>query len=220
MGRWVGNEWGVEDKQLFDFIKSRLDSSKKTFNLIMTTSNHPRYTVNLKEEACEFCEMPEKFQSLYDESNPLEIFGHFKYGDKCVGDFIKDVEKTHPSSLFVITGDHWSRHFLNAKPKLYDRKSVPLILYGEGVKQYINPEVKLAGSHTDIAATLLNMIGPKGEKYHTFVRNIFDLTEKPVSYGVGTAVTPKKIENVGQKDKAYQDLQAIAWWMTMKGDGI
>ncbi|MBF0220174.1 MAG: sulfatase-like hydrolase/transferase, partial [Gammaproteobacteria bacterium] len=41
------NEWGVRDRQLFDFILSKLDDNQPSFNFILTTTNHPPYDLNL-----------------------------------------------------------------------------------------------------------------------------------------------------------------------------
>ena len=44
------NEWGIDDRALFEFVLKRVNSEKEpTFNLIMTTSNHPPFSIRLKQ---------------------------------------------------------------------------------------------------------------------------------------------------------------------------
>ncbi len=41
------HEWGVDDEYLLDFIADTVDDSRPSFNLIMTTSYHPPYNVDV-----------------------------------------------------------------------------------------------------------------------------------------------------------------------------
>src|SRR5204862_3901280 len=45
----TGNEWGVDDEVLFKFVQERT-AQEPTFNVIMTTSYHPPYSVDLKSK--------------------------------------------------------------------------------------------------------------------------------------------------------------------------
>ncbi|MDR2432659.1 MAG: sulfatase-like hydrolase/transferase, partial [Puniceicoccales bacterium] len=50
MGIYEGNEWGVNDKDLFAFIERNFSPDTDSFNLILTASNHPPYSVDLVAE--------------------------------------------------------------------------------------------------------------------------------------------------------------------------
>lgn len=237
MGDWEGNEWGVHDKQLFEYILTKLDSDVPTFNLIMTTSNHPRYVVDLEAEGCPVCEIPESIKPYYDGSVNLRILGHFWYADRCVGDFVEEVNQRHSPTLFAITGDHWSRHFLNKNPTLYERKSVPLVLYGPEVLQGVNKPANVAGSHLDIAPTLLDILSDRRGSYYSLGRNILDESKRQIGFGVDAVVTPDSIwemnnnqpieqtpwaaqepsEDTGELSYLYNALHGVGWFRIMKG---
>ena len=73
-----------------------------------------------------------------------------------IGNFVEDIETTYPKeNLFVITGDHADRTNIEAKPTLFNRYTVPCIIYGDGItKNILSDEV--AGGHINIGATYLN----------------------------------------------------------------
>lgn len=240
MGAWEGNEWGVHDKQLFDYIVRKLDPKKPSFNVIMTTSNHPRYCVDLKKEGCPVVKVPEKLKNIYDGSVSLHVLGHYWYADRCLGKFVDEAHKKFGASLFAITGDHWSRHFLNKHPSLYERKSVPLVLYGPEVLKNVKVPKEMAGSHIDIAPTLLELVAPKGYEYSSFGRNMFDAKGRQMGFGVGAVITPQGILEMSYekqfeavpgckgrvcdgKEEAkelYNALHGVAWARIMKGSKL
>ncbi|MFM1941587.1 MAG: hypothetical protein RI897_569, partial [Verrucomicrobiota bacterium] len=63
-------------------------------------------------------------------------------------------------SLFAITGDHYSRRALASRPTLYQRTSVPLVLYGPALGRVARPPA-LAGSHVDMVPTLVELVAPE-----------------------------------------------------------
>lgn len=199
MGEWNGNEWGVEDKQLFDFIYKTIRSAETpTFNLIMTTSNHPRYTVDLDKEGCGIASIPQSLAAVYDGSVPLKVLGHIRYADKCVGEFVDKIEGDALSCLFAITGDHWSRHFINKMPSEYEKSSVPLIIYSPGMGQDFGRKGAFKGGHHDIAPTLLNLVASEGYCFHSFGGNIFEYPDLILS----------------------NDVRALAWHASIVGDNL
>lgn len=241
MGTWTGNEWGVHDKQLFEYVVSHLDPQKPSFNLIMTTSNHPRYIVDLKAENCPICGIPDDLQKFYDGSVDLNVLGHFWYADHCMGNFVEKAQEKLPLTLFAITGDHWSRHFLNNSPSLYERKSVPLVIYGPEITNNIEVPNEIAGSHLDIGPTLLELASENEEVYYSLGRNLFDKNKKQIGVGVDTIITPDFIfeiqnshiieslpwrknlvqyENDNNKLLSihYNAVHALGWWRIMKGN--
>lgn len=238
MGVTVGSEAKVRDKEIFDFILSTLDPNVPSLNLIMTTSNHPRYIVDLAAEDCQLSKIPEPIGVHCDGSVSLKVLGHFRYADKCVGNFVDKAKKLFNTSLFAITGDHWSRHFLNSKPSLYERKSVPLVLYGPEFLKNLQVPAQMAGSHIDIAPTLIELVALKGHKYHSMGRNILDASKEQIGFGTGAVITPNIIwemnsvnsvekltwANTNVKEASPQELarlynafHGVSWWRIMKG---
>jgi len=231
-----GNEWGVHDADLFDFINESTKDDEPSFNLIMTTSNHPPYSVDLEKEGCPLEFIAEKVAEIDPSANPdLKVLGHFWYADRCLGSFVEKVESQHDDSLFVITGDHWSRRFINKTPSLYERKSVPLILYGKNFNKKLNASTQLAGSHLDIAPTLIELIAPEGFVYKSLGKNLLNPNERQIGFGADIVITPKLIvdvnsklaENIPESENAlgnledgdshelvslYNALHGIGWW--------
>ena len=93
---------------------------------------------------------------------------HIWYSDWAIGEFVKKVEKRYPESLFIFTGDHYGRRFINSHPTLYERSTVPLIIYG---KNFITPDLSIIstpGSHIDIIPTIISLIAPNQFEYQSF----------------------------------------------------
>lgn len=237
MGGGLRNSWGVHDEQLFDYILATLNPNVSSFNLIVTTSNHPNYEVDLGKVKCPIQSIPLDLRKHCDGSLSLKILGHVWYADHCVGCFVEEAEKKFSPGLFVLTGDHWSRRFPNSKPHLYERKSVPLIIYGPEVIKKIKVPQKMAGSHLDIAPTLIELIAPKGTPYVSLGRNLFDENKPQIGFGAKAFITSDAIGEVFEKkvveylpwvsshgeinqthlEQQYRDIHGIGWWRIMKG---
>lgn len=164
------NAWGTEDRYFLGRTKELFDGTKPSFNVILTSSNHPPLTVDLSKE-------PEvKSEKAYSDILPPALAGdkdliaklrHFEYSDKYISDFIKDMSAKYPNSLFIFTGDHAQRWTINPTPGIFEKVAVPLIVYGSGVKKDMFEE-GAAASHKDIAALTLELAAPKDFIYYAF----------------------------------------------------
>lgn len=238
MGDWLkGNEWGVDDGALFDFIVTQLDKETPSFNLILSTSNHPPYDLDVSGKGFHLKEIPDDLKDAYDGRVPLDVFGHLWYSDHEVGRFVREAEKQFPNAVFAITGDHWSRKFLNEHPTLYESYSVPFVLYGKDVLEGVNVPTRMAGSHLDIMPTLLELASPKGSTYHSLGGNILDLGRAQVGIGRGVMMTPENLIAGGRVERLpfgdqgptpdpsevsrlVQSWRALGWWRIMKGSEL
>ncbi len=162
------NTWGTNDRNLFDALASHLSEEEPTVHLIMTTSNHPPYNVDLPAEGFDVSRAEELVRELIpDESDPHNLaveIGHYYYMDKAATEFIRQTEEKYPDSLFVITGDHAVRSNPGAHPTMYEFQSVPLVLYGAGISHDILP-ADAVGGHTGIMPTLIELLAPSGFVY-------------------------------------------------------
>ena len=162
------NTWGTNDRNLFKALAAHLDGEEPTVHLIMTTSNHPPYNIDLEAEGFDVAGTEEKVRELIpSESDPHNLaveLGHYYYMDKVATEFIKEVEQKYPDSLFVITGDHAVRSNPGAHPTMFEFQSVPFVLYGAGVTHDILP-TEAVGGHTGIMPTLVELIAPAGFAY-------------------------------------------------------
>ncbi|MBF0471105.1 MAG: sulfatase-like hydrolase/transferase, partial [Gammaproteobacteria bacterium] len=128
-----GNEWGVDDKVLFDYILSLPSETQPSFNLIMTTTNHPPYDLDLHQEGFPHKSLPQPLHATKDET--LSVLGHLWYADRELGRFVRSQLRRQPDTLFVITADHTARlaiRFAEKSPVTtggWQQLSVPLVLY-------------------------------------------------------------------------------------------
>jgi hypothetical protein len=148
------------------------------------------------------------------------------------------MEKKLPGSLFVITGDHHSRRFLNGRPTLYERSAVPLVLYGPKVLTGFTPPERVAGSHLDITPTLVEMFAPAGFAYQSLGRNIFDPRQPALAFGTKRVIGPGCILDAAaatapepfpgkplsplpapaeELRRRFATLHGLGWWRIMKG---
>jgi phosphoglycerol transferase MdoB-like AlkP superfamily enzyme len=158
----VSHEWGVDDEYLLDFVAGKVDDDRPSFNLIMTTSYHPPYNVDVWGKGFPLKRVPSDIVPMFDNTTSLKMLGHLWYADKCLGDFVKKIEGNLPRPLFAFTGDHFGRKFINANPDFFERSGVPLIMYGKEVLQGVKLPAGAAGTHIDIGPTLIELSAPKG----------------------------------------------------------
>ena len=204
MGAWQLKEWGLDDHIMFDFISSRLSDDKPTFNIILTTSNHSPYDIPVYEWGFPYREMPDSLKDKYDGELPMSVFGHLWYSDKVLARFIRRTEKQLPGTVFAVTGDHRSRKYLSRRYTRYERRSVPLLLYG---KPFIPEGIagdSIAGSHMDIMPTLIALCAPEGFTYYSLGTNLLDPRRRQIGFGVHAAITPDFIMELNHQRNAFR----------------
>lgn len=237
------NEWGVADGYLFDFVSRHVDDATPSFNLILTTSNHPPYDLDLEGLGYPLAgkELPAPLQATKAET--VKVLGHLWYSDQQIGRFVHETEQRLEAPLFAITGDHTSRlqvHFPD--DNVAEQYLVPFVLYGpEILPQAAMPET--AGSHTDITATLVELAAPAGFHYVAYGENL--LTRPSSSYAQGyrfligekSIVTdtqpPQRFRLPGQQVLAGADesaldaairyhhaLRALSWYRVREGTSL
>lgn len=234
-----GDSWGVYDEHLFDFILKKIDPRKPSFNLIMTTTNHSPYPIDLSSKGCPLVANPKKYPQLEKSASDPKILGHFWYNDWCIGKFIDEAEKRLPGSLFAITGDHSSRRYFTHTPSLYEKNSVPFIIYGKNMLINVKAPKAMAGSHIDMAPTLIELIAPKNFTYKSFGSNLLNENERQVGMGADVVITPNGIQWVDDKTivqplpwtetadihndyyyNLYNALHGIGWARIMQGTEV
>ncbi|GAA4937871.1 LTA synthase family protein [Algibacter agarivorans] len=239
-GGLASGSWGVEDEVLFNMVLKNTDTTKYSLNVILTTSYHPPYTVDVYSKGFPYKtidDFPKEVSKYYDNGMTLDALGHLWYSDKAIGDFVTKAENRYPESVFCFTGDHYGRRFINHQPSLYEKSSVPFVVYGKSVQKQVNTT---PGSHIDIMPTLIEMIAPEGFEYYSFGTSLFD---EKIKYGIGFCKIltsnellyfpkDKQIETFDliSKKKNYIDetslkehadkLMALSWHYIMKGDHI
>jgi phosphoglycerol transferase MdoB-like AlkP superfamily enzyme len=230
-------EWGVDDKHLFHFAIEHT-GAEPTFNLIMTTSYHPPYSVDLEKEGFDAGRLKSDSLGVRLSEEQLRVLGHLWYSDKCVGGFVAGAESRLERPVFVITGDHYSRkQYVSARPThtLYEQLAVPLVIHGP--KALVPRPAALAGSHLDIVPTLVNLAAPRGFDYHAFGCDLFDQSKPQAGFGCNAVMgtdfilkinDPAHVEDLHGQARVdvdgaalalhYRQLHGLGWWRAMKGN--
>jgi phosphoglycerol transferase MdoB-like AlkP superfamily enzyme len=235
------HEWGVDDEYLLDFVAGTVTDDRPSFNLIMTTSYHPPYNVDVWAKGFPLRKVPDDIAPMFDDTTSLRMLGHLWYSDKCLGDFVKKAEGRLSRPLFAFTGDHFGRKFINEKPEFFERSGVPFILYGSEVLRGISVPKGAAGAHIDIGPTLVELAAPRGFAYYSvgqdllFPRKeflgigffrvigkdfILDVSGPPKFHPLPGAPLPTILPDVNELKAAFNRAYGIGWWRVRRGEKL
>jgi phosphoglycerol transferase MdoB-like AlkP superfamily enzyme len=155
------NQWGVYDEHLLDFVFNSLDKNdRKKFMLVMTTTNHPPYSLpkNYKKLPLN---IPEDLNKrILDKDLGNKRFAVYQYANDSVGKFITRIKKSKyaDNTIVAITGDHnfWGL-FEYPTEEIFNSQKVPFYIY---IPKRLKPreiDTSVFGSHPDIMPTLYNL---------------------------------------------------------------
>ena len=239
IGSWASsNEWGVNDDYLFEFVLKTVNDDRPSFNMILTTTNHPPYDIDVRAKGFKLREIPAGLKNvLAADINFIEL-GHYWFADRCIEDFALNVEKKLKLPLVVITGDHAWRKKIIKRPDLYEKSAVPLVFCGRDVLDGVALPPEVSGSHLDVGATLVELAAPRGFPYHALGKNLSNPDQRPLGIGGNVIIGPNFIfdmegsrkvyplpdyglrgerPDVKQMVELYNDLHGIGWWRIMRG---
>ena len=235
-----GNVWGADDEYLFNALQAQVDKEDEpTVHVILTVSNHAPYSVDLvkhgfDEDRVKAALPPE----ARENKDLLRRLGHYWYTDKLISGFVRHTYDEYPdTSLFMITGDHADRTNIDAQPTLFERYTIPFVIYGHGIDKNILPQNR-AGGQINIAPTLFELIAPKDFTYYSLGNSLFEKSDAGFNHNVW--ITDKAIGEIdkmreeilpgaedvdiaAEKEKAWQEIcrfRTISWWRTMQGGEI
>ncbi len=233
------HEWGIDDEYLVDFVLGKMEDDRPTFNVILNTSYHPPYNVDVWSKGFPLHDVPDDLKPLFDGTTTIKMLGHLWYADKCIGDLVRQIEAKLPRTLFVFTGDHFGRKFINARPEFFERSGVPLILYGRDVLRGVRMQKDTVGGHIDIAPTLLELAAPKGFTYYSMGQDllaprrenlgigwfrvigkdfILDLSSGPAQfYPLPGIALPDKMSDLDALKTYFNRTYGIGWWRVRRG---
>ncbi|HXY62447.1 MAG TPA: sulfatase-like hydrolase/transferase, partial [Nitrospirota bacterium] len=234
------HEWGVDDEYLVDFIVNKVNDDKPSFNLIMTTSYHPPYNVDVRAKGFPLKEVPDDLKPLFDGTTSLTMLGHLWYADKCLGDLVQRIEAKLPRPLFAFTGDHFGRKFINARPDFFERSGVPLILYGKEVLRGIKIPQGAVGAHLDIPPTLIELTAPKGFEYYSMGQDLLAPRKQFLGIGFFRVIgkdflldvvestfcplpgkeLPNKLPDMEELKTTFNRMYGVGWWRVRRGDKL
>lgn len=237
--RWTdANEWGLNDRYLFDFVGETVIDDRPSFNIVLTITYHPPYNIDVRGAGFPLTAMPPELDSLWDHSVDLNNLGHLWYADRCLGDGVRGLARRLPQSLFAITGDHAPRKLLNAHPDFFEKSAVPFVLYGPDILSGLTVPRDAAGSHLDIVPTLIELTAPEGFPYYSLGRDLLSRRPRSVGFGRGKAIGPGFIAGLNgdpilhplpgsgfseplfdpaELQREHDALHGVAWWRIVRG---
>ena len=221
-----GNAWGVGDKDLFKAISAYMDQHRgeKILNVIMTTSNHPPYSINVVKEGFDASKVKGHVpDSISDDEKQINEMGHIWYADHVMGNFIGNEEKADPSALFVITGDHSERFNFAREVGPNVASTIPIIFYGRGIhKDWLAPNA--FGMSIQIIPTLAELVGRPGQTYEAMVPSLFTQEEFVFNHRLYLDNSGKLMEQGTNMPQSYGDMiknmRELAAWRIKHGDSI
>ncbi|MBE0348134.1 LTA synthase family protein [Pseudoalteromonas peptidolytica] len=236
-GKGSAGVWGVDDGQLFDLVSKSVPEN--SFNLIMTTSYHGPFNLDLSNSEYPWRNgvYPAQFQVMSDELLSPNTLGHLWYSDKMMGQFVDNMQRQYPDALFVITGDHYSRRYFHAKPNLYELTHVPILLLGQGISSKLSN--RKVASHMDITATIMDLIASSDTPFASFGHSLVRSEIPENVFGYKTIRNSEYVWKQGNNEQfygyrctakmdvkppdqsvpihEYQVYMAAAWQLLMKG---
>lgn len=234
--------WGTKDENLFNALLAHLDEEPPTVHLVMTTTNHPPYNLDLDAEGYHKDAVAEALKKIpnVDDVNQLAIeLGHYWYMDEVITNFVRKTIERFPESIFVVTGDHAVRCDPSAHPTIFEHQSVPFVLYGAGITKEILP-LDAVGDHISITPTLIELIAPKDFAYYSIAPSLFN--SDGVGFNTSAFLTSKiagqidsdvvellphvasnELNDVNLNDerenakKIIGAMRTVGWWIITKG---
>ena len=220
-----GNSWGCPDKILFEQVYQYIEGhpAQKTFHIILTTTNHPPYTIDVVSEGFDKKKVLQNLpDDIANDDGIINELGHIWYADMAMGSFVRQTEKLKPDTLFVVTGDHAERFTFSKDVDDKTYSAIPCIIYGQGVQKDWLP-VKATGCAMQIAATLAEIVGKPGMQYSSILPDLFT-NDKPVFNHKFYAWEDKMYDlNAKAPDDIKKHADAakkITAWRVVKGNEI
>ena len=221
-----GNAWGAPDGDLFraitNYVKDE-QQGEKVFHFIMTSSNHPPYSVDLVKAGFDASKVIGKGdESIKKDDKTVNEIGHFWYADMTMGKMIRDVEKLDPTMLTLITGDHSERFSFATQVDIPTFSAIPFIVYGQGINPSWLSESSF-GSALQINPTLAELVGRKGDTYMSLMPSLF--TQPKMGFNHRLYVDASGIHEQGQTmpeeyAKYIKALRTISVWRIVRGNTV
>lgn len=220
-----GNSWGCPDKILFEHVYQYIEGhpAQKTFHIILTTTNHPPYTIDVGKEGFDKNKV---LQNLPDDiaadNEKIIELGHIWYADMAMGRFVRSTEKLKPDTLFVVTGDHAERFTFSKDVDDKTYSAIPCIIYGQGVQKDWLP-YDATGCAMQILSTLAEIVGKPNMQYSGILPSLFN-NDKPV-FNHKFYTWKDKIYDLNAKapddiKKRADAAKKITAWRIIKGNNI
>lgn len=215
---WVGVYDHIFLQRAAEIIQD--DEAPLQFHFIYTTSNHGPYKMPLKKLGFDAKKVMKVQDDVLQEKIIPKVLGTYWYSDRAINQFICDMKKQYPDSLFIVTGDHGAQcselqhtSFMKREYTFRELHSPVLMFHHKELSSDAFSGNRI-GSHMNIIPTIFELIAPKGFLYYSMFNS---LTER-VKYCVTPYhwVTEKYIGAYG--DAYYQALTAKSGTEVLQGN--
>lgn len=191
--------WGIYDEYLYTHILRKLeDSNEKEFIVALSTNNHPPYNIpnDYTSKSLVFSD-DLKNHIIGDLSLAEQRFKSYAYALDKVGEFLDKFKesKFKENTIIVVTADNNTVEGImkyDDNP-IFTSKNIPLYFYFPAkLKEKLDIDTKVAGSHKDIFPTLYNLT-LDNKKYFAVGTNLLDKNQ--IHYGFnGSMIVNKDAE--------------------------
>ena len=191
--------WGIYDEYLYTHVLKKLeDSNEKEFIVALSTNNHPPYNIpsDYASKSLIFSD-DLKNHIIGDLSLAEQRFGSYAYALDKVGEFLDKFKesKFKENTIVVVTADNNTVEGImkyDDNP-IFTSKNIPLYFYlPSKLKEKLDIDTKVAGSHKDIFPTLYNLT-LDNQKYFAVGTNL--LNKNQIHYGFnGSLIINKDAE--------------------------
>lgn len=219
------NAWGVDDGDLFKAISAYMAAHRdeKIVNVIMTTSNHPPYSIDVEKEGFNTSYVMSNLpHSIANTEQQIKELGHIWYADHVMGEFVRREEQQDPSALFVITGDHSERFTFASEEGPQVTSTIPLIFYGKGIQQEWLGQAAF-GMSIQMIPTLAELVGRPGQTYASMVPSLFDSYPFVFNHRLwmdSTGIHGEHQPMPGEYRETMDTLRTLAAWRMKHGNVI
>jgi phosphoglycerol transferase MdoB-like AlkP superfamily enzyme len=206
----IGNEWGVFDGYLTQYVLQHLKSATKPqFMMILSTTNHPPFSTP-KHFSFEHQSLVKQYEHIFlRKEEALKRFSTYTYCNNVLGDFMTEI-KSDPgladNTLIAITGDHAYRGYKTSEQEMFLKSAVPFYLYASDayIGSYNGIDDQKWGSHKDIMPTLIELSLP-GVGYYGLGHNMLSNEYKGIAFNAsGMAINEHGLVLLGALPTFYQ----------------
>ena len=204
--------WGIYDEYLYTHILKKLEASnKKEFIVALSTNNHPPYNIPNDYTSKSLVFSGDlKNHIIGDLSLAQQRFRSYAYALDQVGIFLDKFKesKFKDNTIVVVTADNNTVEGImkyDDNP-IFTSKNIPLYFYLPAkLKEKLEIDTKVAGSHKDIFPTLYNL-SLDNKKYFAVGTNLLDKNQ--IHYGFNGSMIinkDKEVRKLNSLNEASQD---------------
>jgi len=192
---YYGNEWGIYDEFLFDYLWKTLESDEnRKFIYVITTTNHPPYSLPESYEAKPLTPQAELEQKIIGKDLAQKRFKTYQYANEMLGRFITKIKnsKYADNTIIAVTGDHnFKNVYSYSQEELLTQSEVPFYIYiPESIKPK-NFDASVFGFYLDIMPTLYNL-SLSDVSYTAMGQNLFSPVKNKKVYTESNNVAANK----------------------------